>query len=163
MATVTLRNLNRLRAADGTLFERGVAKEMSAAKAKTYEDNDRFHVRYAPGEDRNVEAAPVVTDGPSKKPTSRAEIIAAIQGAIDQLDINNESHYTTSGKPDARALTSILGWQVTGEERDAALADAAPAQSNVRVVRRQAPGRVPEPLDTGADRDPSIEDAVQVA
>jgi hypothetical protein len=40
--------------------------------------------------------------------------------AIEVLDENNEDHWTTTGKPDTRALSDVLDRQVTAAERDAA-------------------------------------------
>lgn len=51
-----------------------------------------------------------------------ASQMAAIKAAIDSLDIDNEAHYTKGGLPDARALSSILGFQVTAKMRDEAMA-----------------------------------------
>lgn len=42
----------------------------------------------------------------------------SIAEAIMQLDPNNEAHFTKSGKPELKALSTILGRNVTGSERD---------------------------------------------
>lgn len=42
----------------------------------------------------------------------------SIAEAIMQLDPNNEAHFTKSGKPELKALSTILGRNVTGAERD---------------------------------------------
>ncbi|WP_072669498.1 HI1506-related protein [Vibrio injensis] len=42
----------------------------------------------------------------------------SIAEAIMQLDPSNEAHFTKSGKPELKALSTILGRNVTGAERD---------------------------------------------
>lgn len=52
----------------------------------------------------------------------------SIAEAIMQLDPSNEAHFTKSGKPELKALSTILGRNVTGAERDevwSAMQDAA--------------------------------------
>ncbi|HHP0485796.1 TPA: HI1506-related protein [Vibrio harveyi] len=38
--------------------------------------------------------------------------------AIKTLDVDNESHFTKGGKPELKALSTILGRNVSGSERD---------------------------------------------
>lgn len=53
-------------------------------------------------------------------PKDKLHRLRLIAGAIPALDLDNEAHWTNSGKPDARALTQLLGWQVTSIDRDEA-------------------------------------------
>ncbi|RZQ46833.1 hypothetical protein D8T55_04700 [Vibrio vulnificus] len=43
-----------------------------------------------------------------------------LMDAIKQLDPSNEAHFTKSGKPELKALSAIVGRNVTGAERDKA-------------------------------------------
>ncbi|MCS0161632.1 HI1506-related protein [Vibrio alginolyticus] len=55
-----------------------------------------------------------------------------LMDAIKQLDLSNEAHFTKSGKPDLKALSAIVGRNVTGAERDevwTAMQEAADAAS----------------------------------
>ncbi|MCS0442115.1 HI1506-related protein [Vibrio diabolicus] len=55
-----------------------------------------------------------------------------LMDAIKQLDLGNEAHFTKSGKPDLKALSAIVGRNVTGAERDevwTAMQEAADAAS----------------------------------
>lgn len=56
----------------------------------------------------------------------------SIAEAIMQLDPKNEDHFTKSGKPELKALSAIVGRNVTGAERDevwTAMQEAADAAS----------------------------------
>ncbi|RZQ00671.1 HI1506-related protein [Vibrio vulnificus] len=56
----------------------------------------------------------------------------SIAEAIMQLDPKNEDHFTKSGKPDLKALSAIVGCNVSGAERDevwTAMQEAADAAS----------------------------------
>jgi hypothetical protein len=109
-------------------------------------------------------------DGKVRKPKGRRQITDAIIQAIDKLDLDNESHYTSDGKPSAVALTQILGWQVTKEDRDQALITAAQEpdpglhapKPNITIVKKATP----ELLDSGEeaveDEDDSTGGAVTV-
>ncbi|MBN8107756.1 HI1506-related protein [Vibrio vulnificus] len=55
-----------------------------------------------------------------------------LMDAIKQLDPSNDAHFTKSGKPELKALSVILGRNVTGAERDEAwnaMQEAADAAS----------------------------------
>lgn len=43
-----------------------------------------------------------------------------LMDAIKQLDPSNDAHFTKSGKPELKALSAILGRNVSGAERDEA-------------------------------------------
>lgn len=162
----------------GHIFERGVEQTVSAEVGRSLENDDRFDVRFDKAELAAPLAASQQQSGSEKpsRPESKEARIAAIRDAIGELDEDNEDHWTNDGKPDARALTSILGWQVTSDERDDALAQpdgqqptmeqqAAPSgkgrRGGVKIVRKNG---APAPLDTGekGQSDPTTEGAVEV-
>jgi hypothetical protein len=71
--------------------------------------------------------AEIKTEAPSAPaPTAPAddqERIAAIRGAIAQLDKADASLFLKDGTtPDTKALTTILGWPVSAADRDLAIA-----------------------------------------
>jgi hypothetical protein len=196
MATVTLRKSgpNRLNTA-GYLFEKGIpVRDVPTSVAEELEEHERygehFSVRYDKGEQdapipvsqtaKKVAAAPQEAGegegagegeeaNAGKRPSTEKERLAAIAQAIDDLDPDVEGNFTSTGKPDARALTSVLGWQVTGVDRDKALksmghadvkrGDAEPAKParNVTVTRRSK-AQDPELLDTAGKGDISQAD-----
>jgi hypothetical protein len=150
----------------GVMFERGKPKMASAAIGRTLDGRPNVKVDWT--KTGPVEPGPVEeardADG---RPKDKATRIEAIRDAMTKLDPDNESHYTRSGKPDARALTEILGWQVSAADRDEALAiepgpddpaeddhlgeEDKPATSRVKIIRKPR-----------AEVDPSAEGAVEV-
>jgi hypothetical protein len=61
-------------------------------------------------------------------PTDPAERLAAIMEAIGKLDINNATLWTGSGMPKVPAIAEVTGWDVSGQERDAAWAQIQSAK-----------------------------------
>jgi hypothetical protein len=61
-------------------------------------------------------------------PTDPAERLAAIIAACGQLDPANKDLFIASGAPKTESLAVILGWPVSGKERDAAWAEINKAQ-----------------------------------
>lgn len=178
MATATLKkNGPRRINTHGHIFERGVDQTVSAEVGRSLENDARFDVKFDKAELAVPLAASQQQSGSEKpqRPESKEARIAAIRDAIGELDEDNEDHWTNDGKPDARALTSILGWQVTSPERDEALAqpdgqklatEQAAAggkgrRGGVKIVRKNG---APAPLDTGekGQSDPTTEGAVEV-
>lgn len=51
-----------------------------------------------------------------------SERIEAIRGAIAQLDTDNEEHWNADGSPAVEAIEHVLGYDITAEERDEAVA-----------------------------------------
>lgn len=169
MATVTLRKHGPRRInTKGILFVREVPVEnVPRDIAEQLDADERFIVKFtagdsvAPEREEAIEAQEDENTGETGKrikPKNAAERYAAINDAADQLDLDNDAHFTKDGKPDARALSSILGWVVTSADRDAALKTVAPpsdtpvkVSSNVTIRRRaeQAPA-TDELADTGA-------------
>lgn len=77
------------------------------------------------------EARQPVEEVVQPKQMTRQTKMQHIIWAIDQLDIDNETHFTSKGAPDARALTSILKFQVTASDRDDAVAAAAKGMQGI--------------------------------
>jgi hypothetical protein len=63
------------------------------------------------------EAAPAST-----KPTNPDELAGEIKGAIDSLSKEDASLWNADGSAKVGAISAVLGYQVTKDERDAALA-----------------------------------------
>lgn len=103
----------------GYRFERGVETAVPYAVAKHLENDDRFEVVV----DRSKAPTQYEREGVDKngRPVNRNVRLQAIRDAADKLDIDDESNFTSTGLPDARKLTQILGWQVTTIERDEAI------------------------------------------
>ncbi|QIG76980.1 hypothetical protein EVC30_152 [Rhizobium phage RHph_Y1_11] len=123
MATVTLPKLASFNR-EGLRLVRGENKDVPAHIAVGLLGDERFQVKFDPGEDVNAalraadEAQFAVND--NGVPVDKAYRLKVIAGAIGALDLDNENHWTNDGRPDARALTKLLGWQVTGVDRDTA-------------------------------------------
>ncbi|QXN72629.1 hypothetical protein RCZAHN_20 [Rhodobacter phage RcZahn] len=116
------------------------------------------------------------TSGGATEPTDPAERQEAIIAAAAELDPDDESNYTQAGLPDARALSKVLGWTVTAEERNTAF--GAKKEVDVPEGGEKPKGKIvirkkgDDTLDTGAadaaaaaaegGADPSTEGAVTV-
>jgi hypothetical protein len=91
------------------------------------------------------------------RPGVLADRLDAIRDAIADLNVDDDDNFTADGKPDARILTSMLGWQVTSEERDLALkpklpaGDAKPARGKITLTRKGKAAEADKLLDTGED------------
>jgi len=77
----------------------------------------------------DLEGAEGITIGSAGSALARPEEIAAlsleIREALPQLDTDDTSLWTTSGKAKTEALEAVLGYKITAAERDAALAALA--------------------------------------
>ncbi len=68
--------------------------------------------------------APVlVSSHAPTEPADPAERLALVKAAIEVLDAEDEDLWTKDGRPDLAALSDLLGWRVTGAERDQAWAE----------------------------------------
>lgn len=164
----------------GRVWERGVQEPVDLETARILEDNPRFRVRgFAEAEPRQADTAPVRAD-------STQILHAKIRDAVDRLDVDDEEAFSASGKPQPAAVSAILGYDVTAEEIDAALANprkpAATAQdldmaakrerksarqSGVkitRVPREKAEKALEQARKADADdvKDPTTDDALEV-
>jgi hypothetical protein len=178
VAHVILKNMRRY-ATRGHVFERGKAQTVSPAVALAIEEDpvqsERFKVHLSL-EERNVLATPVELS-PLERDTLRqegtdtdedehvlteAEKLEMVREAIDNLDVDVPSNFTGDGRPDARALTKALGWQVTSAMRDAAIgphpkdvdpgagrleaADTGHTGGRLRITRGHKVTPTPEPV-----------------
>lgn len=171
MATAKLRYPNRL-SIHGILFEKDAPAPVPIPVdvARKLEDDDRFHIKFAPEDLVAAPAAVQVAEG--GRPTDHGARINAIMVAIEELDAEVDENFTTDGRPDARALTSALGWQVLSAERDEAhnkMTGAGdpekatvPRRGGVTIVRKPRPAAPPEPLDTAETAAEDAEEAVEV-
>jgi hypothetical protein len=96
----------------GRIWRQGEVVDVTDEVAAVLADNPRFAIRDA------MQPAVKIIEKPGK-PAGEA-LLAAIRTAADQLDADNESHFTVSGKPECHALDEVLGYTVTATERDAA-------------------------------------------
>lgn len=179
MATATLKTLNRYTIA-GHTFERGVAKTIPYDLAMRLSEHplasERLAIKISPAEHAEnygkEPEAPAEDSAP--KVLTDAEKLDAIKAAVSELDVDNPDHFTKSGLPDARALTSVLGWQVTSAMRDKAMgvggvsaADPKPnvAVGKITIVRKGSGDAEGDLLDSGAGastEDPTVVGAVDV-
>lgn len=121
MPSVILKKPNRVNTL-GMMFDRGVVTPVSGEIASALEDNERFIVKWDRGEREGV-LAEEAASGP-RMPAARSKRLTLIRAAIDKLSPDDEGVWTKDGRPDARALSRLLGWTVTNEERDMALSRA---------------------------------------
>jgi len=68
-----------------------------------------------------------IGDAADTEPTDPAERLAAISGAIGELDPNDKDLWLQDGKPDVAAIMAVLGWKVSAAERNAAWSAMTPA------------------------------------
>lgn len=143
MASLTLKKMRRYNTR-GIMFERGVVTPVEPHIALEVEEDpvqsERFVVKLSSDErlalsqrssgerardelDSEIRREPHIepTENQTEKVLTEGEKLEAVRRAMDELDPDNEEHFTNAGKPDARALTQILGWNVTAALRDAAL------------------------------------------
>lgn len=60
---------------------------------------------------------------PTVEPTEPIERQKAIIEAIGKFNVDNRNLWLKDGRPEAGALSDVLGWQVSAKERDAAWAE----------------------------------------
>lgn len=114
MSTVTLKN-NASMHTMGYKFLRGVPRtDIPYDTAVALSEDRRFDVKITKEEHQR---AAFQSGGKPENKQARLNMIAV---AIGELEEGNPEHFRTDGTPDARALTQVLGWQVTKDERDAA-------------------------------------------
>jgi hypothetical protein len=97
----------------GRIWKQGREVEITQELAAELEDNPRFRIR---GFDA-ARCAPAE----GGKPKGRDELHEAIRDAAGRLDVDNEVHFTVTGKPECHALSEILGYPVTATDRDQAI------------------------------------------
>lgn len=112
-----------------TTYRKGERVPVSAEWAVRHKNDEFFKIDLSdtsPGDVLREAASQVAEEAeadarPPEKPSDPKAIIKAIQGAYKQIDSEDATKFTNAGKPKATALTSILGWTVTADERDVAL------------------------------------------
>jgi len=95
----------------GRIWKQGEQVEVTDEVAAELAANPRFLVHGPP--------APVKIIKQLGKPAGQA-LHEAIRAAADQLDVDNEEHFTVDGKPEVHTLEVALGYTLTAAERDAA-------------------------------------------
>lgn len=97
----------------GILFVQRVPREdIPVDIALELMEDERFKVT-------GITAADLAATG--DKPRKKAELNEAILDAINELDVDDEDAFTASGKPHHLAISKVLGFDITAEERDAAM------------------------------------------
>ena len=131
----------------GRIWKQGEVVEITEELAADLEDNERFRIRGF-GASREARVA-------SGKPKGRDELYEAVRDATDRLDIDNEAHFTVTGKPECAALQEILGYPVSASERDQAIGviarkatveAAEPKQPRFKIKKVHLTPPAPEPL-----------------
>jgi hypothetical protein len=153
----------------GRIWKQGVEVEITEELAADLEDNPRFRIR-GYGASREARVA-------SGKPKGRDELHQAIRDAADRLDIDNEAHFTVTGKPECQALSEILGYPTSASERDQAIGvvrkatveAAEPKQTRFKIKKGHLTPPAPEPLVEAKEpapavpaTDPTTLDAIEV-
>jgi hypothetical protein len=124
MSTVTIK-MASFHKGDLHLF-RG-ENEVPAHIAVTLMGDERFNVKFHPGEDVNAALsgeAPAAEFDDSGVPVDKVVRYGMIAGAILYVSLNDElfpNAITKNGAVDCRVLTKLLGWQVTTVDRDEAM------------------------------------------
>jgi len=110
-----------------TVFHKGERVSVSEAFAIAHENDEFFKIEMqeTPETTRLREAREEMVvdddDDAPKRPDDPKRLIAAIRRAQTRLDPDKEGHFTRDGKPNANALSNILGYGITAVERDVAL------------------------------------------
>ena len=117
MPQVELVGPNRMNV-NGHVFVKGEPEEVDIETALHLKDNPRFKVTGLDTREA-LEYREMQT-----RPQGRA-LYAAILEAQDRLDIDDDEAFDRQGKPSVAALSKVLGYPISKEERDAAL-KAAP-------------------------------------
>lgn len=166
MARATLTGPNRLMIYN-TIFEKGVPTPIYTDIARFLEADVRFEVEF--DDDDNIVQPEAEDDTGGEPPKlTHEQKMEAIRDAVANLDPDDESNWTKDGKPDARALTKLLKFQVTSAERDKALGAPSEEKKGNIVIRRKAEAGAGEPIDTGTGEggadgdDPSTSGGVTV-
>ncbi|MCL4743844.1 MAG: hypothetical protein KJZ83_00365 [Burkholderiaceae bacterium] len=105
----------------GRIWERGVVVEdVDADTARKLDADPRFEVRGL-----GLETIPKGSENSNDRPSSKGALYAAIREASDKLDVDDESNFTATGKPQVQAIEKILGYGISAQERDEALKTGA--------------------------------------
>ncbi|QIG66814.1 putative tail fiber protein [Rhizobium phage RHph_TM16] len=128
MATINLPKLGSFHKGDLHLV-RGLNENVNASLiTEDMLSDPRFEIVFDDGEQEAAQEAVAETESEVDEngmPKDKTVRIRTIMGAIDTIPVDSDEAYTSSGKVDARFLTSMFGWQVTSADRDAAVAALA--------------------------------------
>jgi len=102
----------------GHVFINGEPEEVDMETAFQLRDNPRFKVT-------GLDTREAVVFKESQRRPSGAALYAAILEAQDQLDLDDDEAFDRHGRPSIAALTRILGYPISRDERDAALKAAS--------------------------------------
>ena len=130
---VGLARLNR----GGKLFIKGVREPVDFETALALKDNPRFKVY-------GLDTREALAYQETQTRPRGADLYDAINEAIDALEPDDEN-YDRSGKAAVGVLSSALGYPVTKEERDAAMAS---------IRKTPQAGGAPIPADARAEPEP---------
>jgi hypothetical protein len=145
MPEVELLQLHRMNI-DGKVFERGARYAVDVPTAVEFASNPRFRVH---GLDMNAIALARAQAAQSDRKPAGELLRAAIADAADLLDVDDDSNFDRLGKPSVAALSKALGYEITIEERDAAMgaarvnrlepAEPKPVKGAVKIKPAAAP------------------------
>jgi hypothetical protein len=151
-----------LRYNDGkNTFMRGVAKPVDLETARLYENNPRFKVAGL-----NTRAA-IDAIATATRPQGAA-LHEAIRAATADLEPDDDANFDRHGKFSHLAISNVLGYSVSPEERDAALHGGAskpkleaadPAPSTPITIIKKNPAAAAAPAKT-ATADPTTRGAI---
>ena len=119
MPQVELLQPNRLNIG-GTIYLKGVKTPVDMGTALDFDGNPRFKVT-------GLDTRAAVEHRERLGRPEGAGLLKAIREAADDLDVDDDTSFDRLGKPALAALAERLGYQVTKEERDRALASVEKA------------------------------------
>lgn len=152
MAKVTLnpakpgKSAKASRTYNGVVFRNGVettVKDEIAAKLEKESYADEFTIVRTAEEKK--ETAPVVTE---KRPENQNERTEAILSVLGQLS-KDAGDFDGDGKPKLDELSKVLGWDVTAEDRDAALAQKEKSDATASRAATGKPTKGAKPAASG--------------
>ena len=124
----------------GVLYERGKEVPVSFETAHELAANPRFKVS-------GLDTREALDFKERLGKPRGADLARAINDANDQLDADDDAAFDRTGKPSIEALSRVLGYPVTKEERDSAMnaVEKAPqaGKLNVDEIAAKAAERAP--------------------
>lgn len=127
----------------GAKFEKGVRTNVSLPVAAYLMALENFYVDLNGASMAEVQESISVSREERRKPEDGDQVMRDIQRMADLLDPETESNFLKDGRPDARALSRMLGYTVTAEERDEALGyddeDGGDQRAAGYATRKKAP------------------------
>ena len=146
----------------GVIYERGVETPVDFDTAVALSEDERFRVR-------GLNSREALDHAAKQTRPSGGELMDAIREAVDSLD-EDDANYDRSGKPSVDALSRVLGYPVSVEERDRAMSgsttgqlDAADSQTKKTgvVIKKATPAapktNAPPQAPARTDDEPKVE------